>query len=237
MNENIIITGASSSIGNMLIDYLIKFPVKLYCQYSTNDKELRKYKEIYPDKIFLYKSNFNRISEINNFSNKINTLNIINAFVHLPSKKVEIRKHKDIQWKDFSNHITIQVGSLHIITSKIINKMKASSSANIVVLGSIGTQKQPPSGMIDYLSSKGMLAQYCKCMNSEYSSKGVKTTLISPSMFKSPLLKKLPKFIIEKNTEMNGQNLINIKNDLVPIIKNLIFNEKVNIENKYISIS
>lgn len=236
MIKNIIITGASSSIGNFLIKKLIKLPVKLICQYQSNNKELKKFKKLYPDKIQLYKSNFNNIDEICEFANGISAFEEINALVHLPSRNLEIKKHKNIKWIDFQNHFTVQVASLHILTSKIISNFTKLSPANIIVLGSEGTKGKPPSGMIDYLSSKGMLEQYCKCLNSEYLSKGIRTTLISPPMFKSPLLEKLPSFIIEKNTESNGENLINIEKDIIPIIYNIVFN-KTALKNKKIIIN
>ena len=166
MTKNVIITGASSSIGILLVNKLLQLPVKLFCQYNNNDKELKKYKSSFPDKIFLFRSNFQNKEEIVEFSNKITSLETINALVHLPSQCLEIKKHNKIDWSEFQGQIMVQVGSLHILTSKIIHKFTKLSSANIIVLGSIGTEGEPPSGMIDYLSSKGMLAQYCKCLNS-----------------------------------------------------------------------
>ena len=78
-------------------------------------------------------------------------------------------------------------------------KKMLSRKTKIIILGSEATSGKPPRGMLDYVVSKGLLNWYCNIFRREF--KDIRLTLLSPNMFRSPLLSNLPEFFIEKNSK------------------------------------
>ena len=191
---NIIITGGSSSIGRELINKLSLKKVNIIYQINKS-------------KPFIKKKNINFIRS--DFCNHVSLKKFINFvtkktkkidfLIHLPSSKIQIKKFEDYSWFEINSQINIQVRSLHFLLTSLIKKKMLSRKAKIIILGSEATIGRPPRGMLDYVASKGLLKWYCSIFRREF--KDIKLTLLSPNMFKSPLLSNLPEFFIEKNSK------------------------------------
>ena len=191
---NIIITGGSSSIGRELISKLSLKKVNIIYQINKSKPFIKK------KNINFIRSDFCNHVSLKKFINFVTKkTNKIDFLIHLPSAKIQIKKFEDYSWFEINSQINIQVRSLHFLLTSLIKKKMLSRKTKIIVLGSEATSDKPPRGMLDYVASKGLLKWYCNIFRREF--KDIKLTLLSPNMFKSPLLSNLPEFFIEKNSK------------------------------------
>jgi short-subunit dehydrogenase len=194
---NIIITGGSSSIGRELINKLSLKKVNIIYQINKSKPFIKK------KNINFIRSDFCNHVSLKKFINFVTKkTNKIDFLIHLPSSKIQIKKFEDYSWFEINSQINIQVRSLHFLLTSLIKKKMLSRKTKIIILGSEATSGRPPRGMLDYVASKGLLKWYCNIFRREF--KDIKLTLLSPNMFKSPLLSNLPEFFIEKNSKKNS---------------------------------
>ena len=219
---NIVITGISSSIGLELIKNFDKKNNLIWGQYYKSSPEaiLREIKNT--ENFNLFSVDFCKYDELKNFSDTIfNSEKKIDVLIHLPSAKLEIRQFEKISWASFEHQILIQVRSLHVLISRLKKRIAQKNNAKIIVCGSEVTEGSIPAGMIDYVTTKGMLKYYCESLKKELQDKNVTIHYISPGMFRSKLLSNLPNYIIEKYcSDIEGDP---IHKDILPLILSYIY--------------
>jgi len=209
MKKNIVITGSSSQLGQILIKSL----KKNYLILHSNKKKIKKN----------FIANFNNKKMTDNFCDNINSLDKkIDLLIHLPSGKLGIKNFYKYNWNEFLSQINIQLRSLHILLSKLIYNDKISKKFKLIVITS-DILNEPKSGMVNYYCAKGMLSCYITNFNNEFKDK-FKAFEIRPAMFKSPLLNKIPNFIVEKYAQ--NKNILEKK--IVRIINKIMRDKEKN---------
>jgi|TARA_Y100000389_G_C17457190_1_gene518942 3-oxoacyl-[acyl-carrier protein] reductase len=150
--KKILILGASSDVGSELVKYYINKNFHVIAHCNKNSKKLKKIK----------KKNFKimqfDLRKINNFekfvkNNKI--FNDIDIFVSLTGY-LKIKKIKDVNVKDFTDHFNVNYLSNFIVTQKIINSMIKKNWGRIVYASSIGTKFGGSNNSFVYSLSKFM---------------------------------------------------------------------------------
>ena len=207
MKQNIVITGSSSKLGQVLTKSLDKEFLILH----SNKKIIKK----------KFLGDFRNQKKTEKFVQNIISLNKkIDALIHLPSGKIKIKNFYKYSWKEFLSQLNIQFRSLHILLSKLITKNRISNNFKLIVITS-DILNNPNSGMADYFCTKSILHSYLKIFNIEFN-KTYKAFEIRPKMFKSPLLNKIPNFIVEKYVKK--ENIIEKK--IASKIKSIINNKE-----------
>jgi short-subunit dehydrogenase len=210
--KNILITGSSSSIGEVLIKKLNYKNNVLLCQINSKKKLKKK-------NVFFFKSDFNNNISINHFIKFIVNKNIkIDYLIHLPASKISVKRFEKFSWKEIQRQINIQVKSLHLLIIKLIHHKIFGNKVKIIVIGSEVTKGIPPKGMLDYICGKGLLHYYCLIAKIELVKYNIKLIYLRPGMFQSPLLSNLPEFFLKKYINNNSAKLKTIKT-ILKIIK------------------
>ncbi len=212
MKKNILITGSSSHLGGLIINYLKK---NYFFILHSNKKILTK-----GIGTKMYKANFNNMNSTEKFAKKIAKMKQkIDVIIHLPSKGINIKNFYNYSWGEILKQINIQVRSLHILLSELLIKKKISNNFKLIIITS-DILNNLSTGMLDYLCAKSILKYYSDNFNKEFKGKFISYE-IRPKMFKSPLLKNIPNYIIEKNVD----KIKNIELKILKIIKRIVENK------------
>lgn len=216
MNQkNVLITGASSLLGSIIIRKLHNKEINFYCQYRTDFIYPKRYSNIKKTiKLDFCKYNSEKLFE--EFINKY--IDTLDALIHLPSSKLTIKNFQNYSWSEFQEQIDIQVKSLHHLIQNCMHLFKRSQSPKIILIGSKALENPVPKGMASYISVKGMLYYYFMAIKEELKQKKIETLILNPNMFQSPMLDNLPNFLIEKNVNKENCETDKISDEIINFI-------------------
>lgn len=201
--KNIIVIGASSSLGKKICKHIKK---KNFLILHTNSANLKKEKNN-----IIIKSNFKSKLSLNQFIKKIIKLNKeIDCIIHLPSEKIRIDHFYNYTWEEINNQLLIQLRSLHSLICNLIKNKMIKKKIKIISINSEVTKKNTK-GMLDYYLSKTLLHIYLKNIKKE--DRSLKVYELFPSMFKSQLLSKLPNYFVNQHTSYKKS--LYIKKDIL----------------------
>ena len=211
MSEKVLlITGASSDVGENLINKIYKDFDYIIAHHIGDDEKLLKWKEKLGEKIILLKGNFLDEDDTYKFVEDIkDTGKIPTHIVHLPAGKYENIKFTKIKWSKFSTDINITLRSLVIILNEFLPTMAMNKYGKIVVMLTSCTTNIPPKYVSSYVTSKYALLGLIKALANEYADKGIRINGVSPTMMDTKFLKSIPELIVKQNA-MNsptGSNL------------------------------
>ena len=222
-NKTILITGASSDIGEKLIQSVYSQFDTIIAVYNSSDKNLLKLKKIYKDKLFIYKVNFLSDTSLDDFIENIKTKHSnITHIIHLASGKITNRKFKDLTWSDYNEAINIQLRSIIKILSAILPQMVKNKYGKIVFMLTSCTLNVPPKYLSDYVTAKYALLGLMKSLAVEYADKHININAISPSMIETKFLENIPELVIKSNAQNNPMKRNAGVDDITPALKFLI---------------
>ena len=224
--KTILILGVSSSIGLPLTKKLLKQDYKIIGQYNSSNKEILGLKREYKDDLVLLKIDFSNQKQISKFLHFIdNDITTIDGLIHLVSPKINIKPIMKTTWEEVNQNLEIQFKSLFLTLKTCIKKLLQSDFKRIIVINSeIITQKSTTKGFTAYAIAKSAIDQYLNCLNAEFSDKNVYINQISPTMFDSPLLENIPKYVVEAQ---QSKSSISPVNNIIPKILYLLSNEGI----------
>lgn len=221
MNKNVLlITGASSSIGQEVIKKFIRKNDIIIATFNkknfTVDKTLQ-------SKIIKFKVDFNNKDELEKFIYQLNKKSLIpNKILHIASNNLKMSSLHNLDWLDYEKTINIQVRSLFTILKNFLPIMKKKKSGKIVAILSSVVYGSPPGSMSQYVTAKYALQGLLRSAASEFSKYQININSISPGMMRTDFLSEVPDKILEINQQKVpfGRN-VEIK-DLLPIIDLLL---------------
>ena len=207
MKKIVLVIGASSSIGIPLIDKLLCQDFHVVGQYRTLSPKLEAMRQQFPRRLELFNLDFNEENSDKKISELIQLCHSdLFAMVHLPSVMPTIKPLRKSIVNDFFEHFDLQIRSLHSIICGLHKVLsKAEDFRLIGVNTEYSAMQMPPKGLAPYVVAKAAALSYLDCVDAEYREKGVKVNQILPGMFRSPLLKDIPEYVIEGNVN-NGSN-------------------------------
>ena len=235
MNK-ILITGASSAIGNKLISEIDNKNLIIIAHYNKSNNflsflKLNKFKS----KIIPIKSNFSKKKDLLIFLKKIKKYEI-DSLVHIASKRLNIKRFENIKLNDFYSEFTLSFNSIFEILKIFIPKMLKKNKGKIIFVLSNVTTRTPSAYLTSYVCLKFLLLGLIKSLNSEYKNSGINFNSISPSMIDTPFLKNLDEKFVEMNKFHNPKKrLLNI-NRVVKKIKYLLSNKSKNLNGSNIDL-
>jgi 3-oxoacyl-[acyl-carrier protein] reductase len=221
MNKNIIlITGASSSIGQEVVKKFLNKKNILLATYLKNDFQIKKNHE---GRIVKFKVDLSNEKNVIKFIKDIFKKNLIpNNFIHIASNPLKMSSFTDLNWKDYENNFNIQIKSFFLILKYILPSMKKNKFGKILAILSSVTLSQPPGFMSSYVTSKYALLGLLKSLASEYSKYKICINSISPGMIKTNFLSEIPEKIFEINSQkVPFGRCVEIK-DIIPILEFLM---------------
>ena len=195
-NLNIILTGATGTIGNSILDKIISSGSNVIAT-GTNELKLNKIQDKYKN-INIIKfdiSNHKKIEDfIENcskiFSNKIDVL-INNAGITQDNLSIRM---KEEEWK---NVIDINLSSTFFITKNVIKKMLKQKNGKIINVTSV-VGHSGNIGQANYAASKAGIIAMSKSLALEYGKKNIKVNCVSPGFILSEMTEK----ISDEHTEL-----------------------------------
>ena len=150
--KKILILGASSDVGSELVKYYINNNFYVIAHCNKNSKKLKKIKS---KNFKIIQFDLKKINNFEKFVKKDKIFNDIDIFVSLTGY-LKIKKIKDVNVKDFTDHFNVNYLSNFVITQKIINFMIKKNWGRIVYASSIGTKFGGSNNSFVYSLSKFM---------------------------------------------------------------------------------
>ena len=216
--KNYVINGASSILGTSLINDLIFSEVSLHCQCFSPNSYLNDLSSRF-NNLFLYYSDFNDLSSTFSYINELNFLTQIDAIIHFNSCPFNLLPFHKFNWDDYSTLINIQCRSLFLLIKKL-HKTFSKPFKIIIINSEVSLLDTPPSGFSAYTASKYLLSGIAKSIHSDYFKHGYLVNQISPAMFNSPLLERLPSYLVNSLTSETGSKstVLSVKNKILELL-------------------
>ncbi len=222
MGNNLLVLGASSDTGLVLIDRIYEHYDCVVAHYHHNVKELELLQSKIGDRLVLEQADFADKAGTDGFAARIaSKYKNITHVVHLPSNKISYGRFSQKNWADVQSDIDIQLRSIYTILSRLMTPMAKTGHGKIVFVLSSCTITAPKF-LVDYTTAKFALLGFMKTLAAEYADKGIHINAVSPSMMETKFLSDVPHLIVEENAKANpaGRNAGVL--DIVPMIEFLL---------------
>jgi|DEB0MinimDraft_12_1074336.scaffolds.fasta_scaffold63816_2 3-oxoacyl-[acyl-carrier protein] reductase len=221
MSKNIIlITGASSAIGQEVIKKFQNNKNILLATYNKNNFKIKKDSK---KKIIKFKLDLSNEKKVVEFVKNLSRKNLIpNKIIHIASSSLKMSSFTDLNWADYEKNFNIQIKSFFIILKYVLPIMKKNNYGKILAILSSVTISQPPGFMSPYITSKYALLGLLKSLAAEYSKYKICVNSISPGMMKTNFINKIPKKILEINNQKVPFGRSVEINDIIPVLEFLM---------------
>jgi 3-oxoacyl-[acyl-carrier protein] reductase len=195
----ILITGASSAIGQEVIK---KFQSKKNILLATYNKNNFEIKKNYNKKIIKFKLDLSNEKKVIEFIKDITKKNLIpNKIIHIASSSLKMSSFTDLNWIDYERNFNIQIKSFFLILKYVLPVMKKNNYGKILAILSSVTIGQPPGYMSSYITSKYALLGLLRSLAAEYSKCKININSISPGMMNTKFLNQIPEKIFQLNSQ------------------------------------
>lgn len=221
MSKNIVlITGASSAIGQEIIKKFQNNKNILLATYNKNNFKIKKNSK---QKIIKLKLDLSNEKKVFEFVKNISKKNLIpNKIIHIADSPLKMSSFTDLNWVDYEKNLNIQIKSFFLILKHVLPIMKKKNYGKILAILSSVTIGQPPSHMSPYVTSKYAFLGLLKSLSAEYSKYKICINSISPGMMETNFINKIPKKIFEiNNQKVPFGRSVKIK-DIIPILEFLM---------------
>lgn len=224
LKKNILITGASSSIGRMLIQQLLnKTPHHIIAHLNRGTVAAD---DINADRLSPISCDFSDPLAVDTFTAEIHhRFEIIDQIVHIAAPKLRFKRFSQMAWEDdFNQELSIQVRSIAKIMKATLPKMvsKTDSVSKIVFVLSSVTMGVPPKNTAHYTMAKMALLGLMKSLASEYGDKRVRFNAISPSMLETDFLTEIPAKLKEISIAAHPLKRLGQVSDIISAIEFLL---------------
>jgi 3-oxoacyl-[acyl-carrier protein] reductase len=231
--KNILIIGASSEVGFPLCKKLLQNGHNVIAHANSRISLFTSLNQKFSNQLLTYTQNFNNPDELVENIFPRDLIGTIHGIIHCPSPPIEIKHVLKTPWNDFEKHINVHLKSLHLIL-QYLNNLKMLSRTRLVVVNSeLSIMQKIPKGYSSYASSKIALSSYCSSINEDIKADKLIVNQISPGMFDSKLLEKIPAYL----KEFNEGNKIDPKTDILKVVEFFLFEASDKIRNQNIHIS
>jgi 3-oxoacyl-[acyl-carrier protein] reductase len=196
--NNILITGASSSIGR---EFLIKNNKKnnlIIAQYNKS-KDFIEFikKNNFKSTIITFQCDLSNNNQINKYLNKFKKFQI-DTIIHIASNPLKLIRFTDLKKIDFQKDFDVAFFSIFKILKCFLPKMIHKNKGQVIfVLSSIINEKKISSFTSNYNCLKFALLGMIKSLDKEYAKTNLAFSSISPDMMDTPFLRKIDRRVIE----------------------------------------
>lgn len=224
-NKVLLVTGASSDVGSLLIDKVAVNYDKVLAHYRSSGEKINELKNKYGEKIVPLQADFADVESTQALIDSIKEGgNYPDHIVHLSAQKAHNLQFHKQTWDNYQKEIDISLRSITLITQQLIPYMAKQKYGKIIFMLTSYLMGLPPKFQGPYITVKYALLGLMKNLTAEYADKHVMINAVSPDMMETKFLSELPDLVKEQNANNNplGRN-INI-NEVIPTLIYLLSN-------------
>ena len=219
----LLVIGASSDMGEALIESAHEKYSVIYAHYRNMNEELANLKERIGEKLVLLQADLSDEEQVRGLITEINGYGSMPThIVHFAAPLFSNQKFQKIQWDVFEQGWDISFKSIVLILQAFLPKMAKAHYGKIVFMLSFVINNMPLKYCSNYVAIKYALLGLLKSLAVEYADKGITVNGISPVMVDTKFIKTQPDFIVEQHAESSpiGRNLVSA--DVIPSIEWLL---------------
>ncbi len=230
MSDNsILITGASSDIGEALVKRLSANNAarSLICHYSTGQERIETLRRELGPAIVPVQGDLSSSASTDAFIEALRDANLHPySLVHLPAGKLRYERFSKQSRSLFERDWQVQLGSLIAILQYCLAGQKRladhGSRRRVVVALSSVTLGIPPKYLSMYTVIKHAQLGLVRSLAAEYGDLGVSVNAVSPSMVDTQLLSEVPRQIVEMSQAQNPAGRNATVDDVAAVIEFLL---------------
>ena len=219
-NKILLVTGASSDVGSLLINKVADNYENVLTHYRDTKSKIEELQERYGKKIIPLQADFSRIESTQKLIDEIKEREMLpDHIVHLSSGKVHnLQFHKQM-WENYEREINTSLRSIVMICQQLIPHMSKQKYGKIVFMLSAYLFGVPPKYESPYITTKYALLGLMKNLAAEYAPKRIMVNAVSPDMMETKFLSELPALVKEQSAKNNplGRNIL--IEEVVPTIE------------------
>ena len=225
--NNILLTGASSSIGR---EFLIKNKNKkiiIIVQYNKSKNFLEFLKNNkFQSTIIPIQCDLAQKKQISRLLKKIKKYEI-HTVVHIAAQPLKLINFLDLTKKNFLDNFNVSFFSIFEILKAILPKMILKNKGHIIfILSSIVDKNKISSFTLNYNCLKFALLGMIESLNKEYKKINLIFSSVSPDMMDTPFLKKLDRRMVEIYRDRKKTKKLVAVSKVVKSINELIKNKE-----------
>lgn len=206
----LLVTGASSDVGQALIRKVAGNYDKVLAHYCHNAEPVEALQREYGEKIVDFQADFSDLSSVESMADEIEQLGFSpDHIVHLPALKVSAQKFHKTDPSQYLDGFHASVVSAVVLLRRLIPAMCKRHYGRIVIMLTSFTLNAPPKYQAPYITTKYALLGLMRDLAGEYAGKDVMVNGVSPDMIETKFLSDMPELAIQQNAANSpaGRNL------------------------------
>ena len=224
-NKTALIIGGTGGIGTTITKQLINKGLKV-CATYYNEEDKNKIDQNKLINLELHQMNVRNEETIKkSISLILESHKKIDAVIYCVSSPIINKNIHDMEWKDFQEHIEIQIKGLFEIIKNLFPLIKECHKIKFIVILTEYCIGKPPIMLSHYITAKYGLMGFTKCMASELIKNNCTFNMVSPGMVNTKLLSDLPPKLIELTAYKNPMKRIAEPEDIAKVVSFLILED------------
>ncbi len=225
MQKNVLITGASGSVGCALVQSLMQ---------SKKEGET----------LTVYAQGFGDMSRLQTLADGTDCIRIFEVdltddnarqgwviqlaqipfthFVHIPALRVINCRYAGMDTERLEKDLSVQLRTAIQVTQTILPPMAKRKYGRVLFMLTDYLLGAPPAHTAAYIVSKSALQGLMKSLAVEYAPKGITVNAVAPGMIQTDFLQDTPELIVQQVAEQNPMKRIASVEDIIPAMRFLL---------------
>lgn len=222
-HKTLLVTGASSEVGQMLIRTVAGQYDAILAHYCHNRQPLDEIRRELGGKIVCLQADFSDLTSVERMADEIERSGFSpDHVVHLPALKVSPKKFHRTDLAEYLSGFNTSVASIVVLLRRLIPAMSKRHYGKIVMMLTSFTLNAPPKYQAPYVTVKYALLGLMRDLAREYADRGIMVNGVSPDMIETKFLSDMPELLVRQNAANNpsGRNLT--VGDVIPTFAYLL---------------
>lgn len=242
MPKTLLVTGASSEIGQQLIKTVGRDYDSIVAQYNHNSASLESLRAgLGETELIPLKADFTDFKETVDFAEKVISLGIVpDAVVHLAALPLGLFERFDkTEWSDFEREFEVSFRSAVILLQKVMPIMAKQKRGRVVIMLSYNLLNTPQiKNASVYSTAKYALYGLMRSLSSEYAGKRIWVNGVSPSIIDTKFARdNMPDIVLEQSAKASPIKRNLVAEDVIAPIRFLLSDAAENITGQNIGIT
>lgn len=224
-----LITGASSDVGILLMERLLKHgnpEDKIVAQGYGDLEGIAELAKAHPGRIRTFDVDLTDEAARNIFLNAIEkAAGVPTHFIHLPALRVVNTKFKKFDEERLWLDMQVQVGCAAAICKHFVPMMAKAKFGRVLFMLTSYIIGIPPKNTAAYVVAKEALYGLAKSLAADFAGTGVTVNCVAPSMMETKFLADTPSLIVQAAAEANPMKRNATPADVVPAMEFLLGEE------------
>lgn len=231
MKNKILITGASSEIGQAISKKLAQNASELILHCNQNKEELESFSKEFSIPVQIHSIDFHNTNSLESFLKEINE---VDTFIHAASRTIT-SPLPFLSQDEIDQMIRVNVQSYIRLCSHIIPQMLSYRRGCVVCITSV-TASRGNRGQSVYAGTKGFLESFSRSLAAEYGSKGIRINCVAPGPIQAGSLNSLMEYANEEVKNSIAYKRIGKPEDVASLVNFLCSEEAEFIHGKTIGV-